>query len=107
MKAQTKQSSIFCTRLKEARKRAELSQFQLGVLAGIDEFTASARMNQYERGVHEPDFGTVMRLAHALGIPVSFLFEPNNRLAELILLAGQLESKELTQLIAKLRRAQD
>lgn len=106
MKASSKQASIFPARLKEARKRAELSQFQLGVLAGIDEFTASARMNQYERGVHEPDFGTVLRLAKALGVPVSFLFEPNNRLAELILLAGQLESKELTQLIAGLKRAQ-
>lgn len=106
MKASSKQTSIFPARLKEARKRAELSQFQLGVLAGIDEFTASARMNQYERGVHEPDFGTVLRLAEALGVPVSFLFEPNNRLAELILLAGQLESKELTQLIAGLKRAQ-
>lgn len=106
MKASSKQASIFPVRLKEARKRAELSQFQLGVLAGIDEFTASARMNQYERGVHEPDFGTVLRLAGALGVPVSFLFEPNNRLAELILLAGQLESKELTQLIAGLKRAQ-
>jgi hypothetical protein len=48
----------------------------------------------------------VLRLAKALGVPVSFLFEPNNRLAELILLAGQLESKELTQLIAGLKRSQ-
>ena|SRR5450830_538591 len=106
MKAPEKQPSIFPARLKEARKRAALSQFQLGVLAGIDEFTASARMNQYERGVHEPDFGTVLRLAEALSVPVSFLFEPNNKLAELILLAGQLESKELTQLIAGLKRSQ-
>jgi transcriptional regulator with XRE-family HTH domain len=107
MKTHAKQESVFTTRLKEARKRAELSQFQLGVLAEIDEFTASARMNQYERGVHEPDFGTVMRLAAALKVPVSFLFEPNNRLAELILLAGQLDTKELTQLITALKRAQD
>ena len=37
-------------RLKEARLRSGLSQEKLGVLAGIDEASASARMNQYERG---------------------------------------------------------
>jgi transcriptional regulator with XRE-family HTH domain len=39
-------------RLKEARLRTGLSQQKLGILAGIDEATASARMNQYERGIH-------------------------------------------------------
>ncbi|WP_131024637.1 helix-turn-helix transcriptional regulator, partial [Klebsiella variicola] len=43
-------------RLKEARIRASLSQERLGILAGIDEATASPRMNQYERGTHAPDF---------------------------------------------------
>ncbi|MCW5300386.1 XRE family transcriptional regulator [Herbaspirillum lusitanum] len=90
---------MFSKRLKQARKRAELSQFQLGVLAGIDEFTASARMNQYEKGVHEPDFGLVIRIASALKIPVSYLFEPNDRLAKLILLAGDLSLKDLRQTI--------
>jgi transcriptional regulator with XRE-family HTH domain len=106
MKTHAKQPTVFTTRLKEARKRAGLSQFQLGVLAGIDEFTASARMNQYERGVHEPDFGMVMKFAEVLNVPVSFLFEPNNRLAELILLAGQLDTKELNKLITTLKQAQ-
>jgi transcriptional regulator with XRE-family HTH domain len=41
---------------KEARLRAGISQEKLGVLAGIDEASASARMNQYERGKHTPDF---------------------------------------------------
>ena|SRR5450830_561614 len=107
MKPHAKQPTVFTTRLKEARKRAELSQYQLGVLAGIDEFTASARMNQYERGVHEPDFGMVMKFAAVLKVPVSFLFEPNNRLAELILLAGQLETKELNKLVATLKQAKE
>lgn len=59
-------------RLKEARLKAGLSQQQLGVLAGIDEATASARMNQYERGVHTPDFELVCRLAVVLNIPASY-----------------------------------
>ena len=43
-------------RLKEARLRAGLSQEKLGILAGIDEASASVRMNQYEKGKHTPDF---------------------------------------------------
>ena len=103
MSDHAKPSSVFSKRLKQARKSAGLTQFHLGVLAGIDEFTASARMNQYERGVHEPDAGTVTRLAKVLKVPVSFLYEPNEKMAELILLAGQLNAREFKQLIIFLR----
>ncbi|HGU4535105.1 TPA: XRE family transcriptional regulator, partial [Escherichia coli] len=34
-------------RLKKARLNAGLTQEQLGILVGIDECSASARMNQY------------------------------------------------------------
>lgn len=53
-------------RLKEARVKKGISQQKLGVLAGIDEATASARMNQYERGIHVPDFELVCRIAEVL-----------------------------------------
>lgn len=99
MKSSAKNSSVFSKRLKQARERAKYSQFQLGVLAGIDEFTASARMNQYEKGIHEPNFELVVRISAALAVPVSFLFEPNDRLAKLILLAGDLSAKDLQQII--------
>lgn len=72
-------------RLKEARLKAGLSQQQLGVLAGIDEATASARMNQYERGVHTPDFALVCRLAAVLNIPASYFYTVEDELAEIIL----------------------
>ncbi|HGH8161022.1 TPA: helix-turn-helix domain-containing protein, partial [Vibrio cholerae] len=39
-------------RLKEARKKAKLSQKALGVRIGMDESSASPRMNQYEKGKH-------------------------------------------------------
>jgi DNA-binding XRE family transcriptional regulator len=44
--------TVFSARLKEARIAAGLSQERLGVVAGIEEASASARMNQYERGKH-------------------------------------------------------
>jgi transcriptional regulator with XRE-family HTH domain len=47
------------TRVLTARQSAGLSQERLGVAAGIEEASASHRMNQYERGKHEPDFGSM------------------------------------------------
>lgn len=73
-------------RLKEARLKAGLSQQKLGILAGIDEATASARMNQYERGTHTPDFALACRLAEVLSIPACYLYTVEDDLAKKILL---------------------
>ncbi|MCG9710325.1 helix-turn-helix domain-containing protein [Pseudoalteromonas sp. Isolate3] len=80
----TNNESPFPKRLKEARKQKGLTQKQLGVLTGMDEFSASARMNQYEKGVHAPDFKTVKALAKVLDVPTAFLFCEEDELAETI-----------------------
>jgi len=95
--------SIFSKRLKEARCKAGLSQERLGVLAGIDEMSASARMNQYERDKHEPDFSMVERIAHALGIPTSFFYAENDDEAELLCWFHRLAPDERTELLEKVR----
>ncbi len=61
--------SPLCKRLKEARKAAKLSQKQLGIAAGTDEFSASARMNHYEKGRHTPDYSMLKRIAKVLNLP--------------------------------------
>mgnify|MGYP006359312815 CR=1 FL=1 len=66
--------SPVCKRLKQARILNGLSQKQLGIYAGIDEFSASARMNQYETGKHVPDFLTLKRIAMVLGYPVAYFY---------------------------------
>ena len=76
--------SPFPRRLKQARKDRGLSQKQLGILSGMDEFSASARMNQYEKGVHSPDFKTVKALAEVLKVPTAFLYCEADDLAEQI-----------------------
>jgi transcriptional regulator with XRE-family HTH domain len=83
-------------RLKEARLKAGLSQERLGVLAGIDEMSASARMNQYERGKHAPDWLTVQRLAAVLQVPVAYFYAEDDATAELLLVfyALPLEARE-------------
>jgi transcriptional regulator with XRE-family HTH domain len=73
--------SVFAKRLKEARTRAGLSQERLGVLAGIDEMSSSARMNQYEKAKHEPDFTMVERIAKVLNVPESYFYAKDDEAA--------------------------
>jgi transcriptional regulator with XRE-family HTH domain len=70
-------------RLKQARLRAGLSQEKLGKLAGIDPMSASARMNQYERGKHSPDYTLMCRVADILQMPVSWFYTEDEELARL------------------------
>ncbi|MBI2774381.1 helix-turn-helix transcriptional regulator, partial [Candidatus Dependentiae bacterium] len=67
-------SSPICKRLKEARLAAKLSQKKLGIAAGIDEFSASARMNQYETGKHTPDYLSLKHIAKALNLPTAYFY---------------------------------
>jgi transcriptional regulator with XRE-family HTH domain len=77
--------SIFQKRLKEARKKAKLTQEGLGVLIGIEEATARSRMSHYEHGRYEPDFNTIDRLAKALEVSASYFFEHDDEIARLII----------------------
>lgn len=71
-------------RLKEARLAANLSQKELGIAAGIDQFSASPRINQYETGKHSPDFLTLKNLAIVLSVPTAFFYAEEDDLAEII-----------------------
>ena len=70
-------------RLKEARQKAKLSQKALGVRIGMDESSASPRMNQYEKGKHTPDISTLKAIADELGVPLSYFFCEDEVSAEL------------------------
>lgn len=107
MKESGNRKSVLALRLREARERLGVSQMKLGVLAGIDEYSASARINQYERGVHEPGYATARQLALALGVPVAYLYAEEDSLAEIILRSSKLKPKEQQRLIVKLRTASD
>ncbi|WP_109419129.1 helix-turn-helix domain-containing protein [Proteus terrae] len=75
---------IFCRRLKEARLAAGLSQKNLGIAAGIDEFVASTRINRYEKGVHEVDIGTAQKLADVLDVPLAYFYTQDDQLAYVV-----------------------
>ncbi len=91
-------------RLKEARLEAKLSQKQLGIAIGIDQFVASPRMNQYETGKHTPDFNIVDKIAKALKKPSSYFYTTEDDLAELIKIYDSLSKKEQQQLIKFARK---
>ena len=77
-------TDVVAKRLREARLAKGLSQKKLGIAAGIDEFTASPRMNQYERGKHLPDYTTLERLAQVLEVPLPYFYAAEDELAEWI-----------------------
>ncbi|WP_416414338.1 helix-turn-helix transcriptional regulator [Pantoea sp. App145] len=61
-------------RLKEARLRANLTQEKLGILAGIEESTASSRMSHYEKGTHTPTFELACEFAKLLDVPECYFY---------------------------------
>jgi transcriptional regulator with XRE-family HTH domain len=92
-------NSPVAKRLKEARASAELSQKGLGIAAGIDEFSASARMNQYETGKHTPDFLTLKHISGVLKCPVAFFYAEDDRLAEIIRLYHIMNKRSKEKLL--------
>jgi transcriptional regulator with XRE-family HTH domain len=89
-------------RLKEARVRLGISQKTLGTLAGIDEFSASARMNQYEKGKHAPDYAMAKRLAAVLKVPCSYLYEEDDDIAAMLVEYYNLGERARKQILEKI-----
>ena len=80
-----------------------IAQDKLGVKIGLDETVASARMSRYESGVHEPPLKTARDIAHALGVPLGYLYCDDDRLAEIILAASELPAADQEQLLRSLQ----
>lgn len=101
MKTSINYPDIFCQRLKAARISKGLSQKSLGILAGIDEFVASTRINRYEKGVHQANIEIAQQLAKALEVPLAYFYMVDDQLAELTLSWGKLSDLDKTQLLAQ------
>jgi transcriptional regulator with XRE-family HTH domain len=92
----------FCCRLRRARIEAGLSQKQLGIKAGLDEFVASTRINRYEVGVHEPDVGMARRLAKVLNVPLPYLYAEDDVMAEMILAFSRMSQRRQQTVLREL-----
>jgi transcriptional regulator with XRE-family HTH domain len=86
---------IFGRRLREARKASGLPQEQLGVLIGLDEYTASARISRYESGIHQPPIQIAQLMSKKLAVPLAFLYCDDDHLARVLLKLNTLSEDEL------------
>jgi transcriptional regulator with XRE-family HTH domain len=91
--------SIVATRLFEMRERADLSQTELGVRAGMNESNCGIQICQYETGTHMPNIWLMTRLAAVLKAPVPYFYCQDPQLAELILKFGALGSEQRSRLL--------
>ena len=97
--------SPLCKRLKEARLAANFSQKKLGIEAGMDQFSASARMNHYEIGRHTPDYSTLKRIATILELPVAYFYAESDEIAEMVKLFSKLDRIEQIKMLQQLKES--
>lgn len=91
-------------RIKSARLKKNISQKELGIRIGLDESSASSRMNHYEKGRHTPDVLTLKRMADELGVPLAYFFCESNLSAELNCLINTMTEEEKTELLNQLQK---
>jgi transcriptional regulator with XRE-family HTH domain len=72
-------------------------------MAGIDEMSSSARMNQYERGKHEPDFSMAERIAKVLHVPESYFYAKDDEAAWLLIVFHRMASSDRNKLLSVAR----
>lgn len=94
--------TTFCKRLKEARLAAGFSQERLGIEAGIEPASASARMNQYETGKHVPNPATVQQVAKVLDLPAAFFYCDEDDLARMVVVFHRLPEVQRAEVLEQL-----
>lgn len=94
--------SVFGDRLKALRQSRGLSQEQLGVIAGIEEASASARMNRYEKGKRVPAYEIVRQIARALDVSTTYFYAESEEEATLLLAFHKMGSKKRKELLKSL-----
>ena len=90
-------------RLKQARAKSGITQKQLGILIGMDENSASGRMNHYEKGRHIPDLTTLKKIADELNVPLNYFFCEDETTAELVIEISKLDIEKKLKLIKELK----
>ena len=94
LKSFNSKNTVVSRRLRQARLARALPQDKLGVMAGLEESSSSARMSRYESGIHEPTFQFIDAISRVLGISTAFFYCADDRLADIIRIYSDLsESK--------------
>lgn len=91
--------SIFAKRLKAARQDIGWSQERLGIEIGLEEASASTRMNRYELGKRVPSSDLVQRLATVLRMPVAYFYATDDEEARLLVIFHRLKTSERQKIL--------
>ena len=97
-----KQTTLFGKRLREARLRAGLSMRGVGVRMLLPPKRASVYVSRWEAGGRTPELETVNRIARVVSVPPSYLLEPSDTIAAIILLAARLDDTKQEKLLEQL-----
>jgi transcriptional regulator with XRE-family HTH domain len=98
------EQETFGKRLREARKRTDYTQEELGRAAGFDEAVANARMNQYEKSKHWPSYSVACQIAKALKVDPAFFYASSDDTARLLQHWSTLTKKRRTEVLEGLLR---
>ena len=90
-------------RLKQARIKKGMTQQKLGEALGLDPNNASARMNQYERDKHVPDFTTLDRMAKILDVPTAYFYFEDELEAAIAEAVHALDKKQKQEMLKKIQ----
>lgn len=93
-RAGSRSLNVVGRRMKALREELGWSQETVGVAIGIDESSSRARISRYELGVHEPPVPTARLVADALGVPLTYLYCEDDKVAGLLLALHRLGPKE-------------
>ena len=99
-------NTVISRRLRQARQSRDLPQDRLGIMAGLEDSSSSARMSRYESGIHEPTFQFVETIAKVLNISAAFFYCADDQLAEIINIYSDLpetKRKALLKAAVKIR----
>lgn len=99
--------TVISKRLKEARLKTDLSQEQLGLQAGLEVESASARMNRYERGTRVPSLELMERIGKVLNLPLAYFFAVGDDEANLLTIFHRMTGDERVKLLAQISATQD
>ena len=94
-------SNVVGRRMRSRREELGWSQEKVGVLIGIDESSARARISRYELGTHEAPVKTAQQIADALGVPLAYLYCEEDDVAKALMLLANLKPSVRKQTLSK------
>lgn len=94
-------SNVVGRRMRSRREELGWSQEKVGVLIGIDESSARARISRYELGTHEPPVKTARQIADALSVPLAYLYCEDDNVAAVLMALSKLKLAVRKQTVSK------